>query len=209
MKPYEKMDSLNTALVVIDIVNGCCHKDCEDLEIGVTFSNIRDMVPKLNDFIEDFRAKIGGKIVFVNLTPWTKEYLPANIQQLYEDPSVAYYSDGNKFEEEFYVVRPKKEDAVITKNNYDAFTNPELNKLLKENGIQYLIMTGVFTDGCVLATVAGGFSRGYNFVILKDLVETTDVQARQELCKHLIGYTFPNLYGKTITSKELLTSWHS
>lgn len=201
------MSSRNTALIVIDAVNGCCHKNCEEPEIGITFSKIRKMIPQLNDFIEEFRAKSGGMVVFTNITPWTKEYLPENIQELYEDPTVAYYSDGSKFEEEFYLVKPKVEDTVITKNNYDTFSNPEFDKILKKNGIRYLVITGVFTDGCVLATISGGFSQGYNFVVLKDLVETTDVKTRQELCKYLIDYTFPSLYGKTITSKEFVNSW--
>lgn len=50
-------------------------------EKGITFSKIKNMIPKLNEFIEEYRDKIGGKIIFTNLTPWTKEYLPQNIQE--------------------------------------------------------------------------------------------------------------------------------
>lgn len=207
MKPYEKMTAENTALVIIDIVNGCCHEDCETPEWNIHYTKIREMVPKLDKFIEDFRNKIGGKIIFTNLTPWTKEALPENINTLYTDPNTVYYSDGSKFEEEFYVVKPKPEDIVITKNNYDTFSNPEFEKLLKQNGIQYLVMTGAFTDGCVLATIAGGFGRGYNFVILKDLIETTDLKIRQELQEYLRDYTFPILYGRTMNSEKFIGDW--
>ena len=207
MKPYEKMTKDNTALVIIDIVNGCCNEKCENPEGGITYSKIREMVPKLKEFIEEFRNKIGGKIIFTNLTPWTKEYLPENINELYTDPNATYYGDDPDFENEFYIIEPKTEDIVVTKNNYDTFSNPEFDKILKQNGIRYIVLTGVFTDGCVLATTIGGFSRGYNFVILKDLVETTDKKIRQELCQYLISYTFPVLYGKTINSSEFLESW--
>lgn len=207
MKPYLKMNSKNTALVIIDIVNGCCHKDCEDVERGITFSKIRKIVPKLKDFIEQFRDKIRGKIIFTNITHWTKKYLPENIKELYEDPATTYYGDGTEFEKDFYLVKPREEDIVITKNNYDTFSNPEFDKFLKENEVKYLVITGVFTDGCVLATICGGFSKGYNFVILKDLVETTDVKTRQELCKYLLDYTFPVLYGKSMISKKFIKLW--
>lgn len=209
MKPYEKMTADNTALVVIDIVNGCCHEDCEDADSGGTFGKIREMVPELNGFIEKFRNVVGGKVIFTNITPWTKEYLPENIQELYTDPLATYYSDGSSFEEKFYVVEPRTEDIVITKNNYDTFSNPDFENILKQNGIHYLVMTGVFTDGCVLATICGGFSRGYNFVMLKDLIETTDVQVRQELSALLKSYTFPIVYGKTIDSSELIESFET
>ncbi|MDP1689825.1 MAG: isochorismatase family cysteine hydrolase [bacterium] len=207
MKPYEKMTADNTALVVIDIVNGCCHEDCEDADKNITFSKIREMVPKLDTFINEFRNRVKGKVIFTNLSPWTKECLPENIQELYEDPNAVYYSDGSKFEEEFYVVEPKAEDIIITKNNYDTFSDPNFENVLKQNGIQYLVMAGVFTDGCVLATICGGFSRGYNFVMLKDLIETTDLQVRQELSAHLKNYTFPIMYGKTVSSNELVESF--
>lgn len=201
------MTADNTALVVIDIVNGCCHEDCEDADKNITFSKIREMVPKLDTFINEFRNRVKGKVIFTNLSPWTKECLPENIQELYEDPNAVYYSDGSKFEEEFYVVEPKAEDIIITKNNYDTFSDPNFENVLKQNGIQYLVMAGVFTDGCVLATICGGFSRGYNFVMLKDLIETTDLQVRQELSAHLKNYTFPIMYGKTVSSNELVESF--
>jgi nicotinamidase-related amidase len=88
------MNSKNTALVVIDSVNGCCHKNCEDAGKEITFSKIRKMIPRLNNFIRQFRDKTGGKIIFTNITPWTKDYLPRNIQELYEDQIATYYGDG-------------------------------------------------------------------------------------------------------------------
>lgn len=207
MKPYEKMTANNTALIVIDIVNGCCHEDCEDADKNITFSKIREMVLKLDTVINEFRNRVKGKVIFTNLSPWTKEYLPENIQELYADPDAAYYGDNSEFEGAFYKITPGENDIIITKNNYDTFSNPEFDKILKENKIKYLVMTGVFTDGCVLSTICGGFSRGYNFVMLKDLIETTDLQLRQELSAHLKNYTFPIMYGKTVGSNELLESF--
>ena len=203
------MNSKNTALLVIDVVNGCCHKDLERPEWGISFSKIRRMVPKLARFIDDFRKKIKSDVIFVKITPWKKEYLAENISELYDnDPKAYYYSDDNTgFSEEFYLIKPKKDDIVLTKNTYDAFSISKLKKTLKEKKIKYLVITGVFTDGCVLATVCGAFQAGLSLVILKDLVETTDVQGNQEIQKHLIKYTFPLMYGKTVTSGDFLNSW--
>jgi len=207
MKIYPKMNSKNTALVLIDVVNGCCHKECEDPGLKITFSKIRKVVPKLNKFVRAFKKQVGGKVIFTNLTPWTKEYLPENIQELYTDPRTTYYGEGTKFESAFYKIKPQKGDIILTKNNYDTFSNPKFEKTLKKNGIKYLVITGFFTDGCVLATISGGFAHGLNFVILKDLVETTDLKRRQEHCKYLTQYTFPIMYGKTLTSKTFLEEW--
>ncbi len=203
------MNSKNTALLVIDVVNGCCHKKSESSEIGIYFTKIRKMVPRLIKFINNFKKQIGGQVIFVNITPWDKKNLASNIIELYDnEPMATYYSnDKTGFSEKFFKVEPSKEDIIITKNTYSAFANPKLKKILKEKNIQYLVVTGVFTDGCVLATTCNGFAEGFNFVILKDLIETTDKKRRQELQKNLIKYIFPFLYGKTITSKKFLDSW--
>ena len=119
MKIYPKMNKSNTALMVIDVVNGCAHEKCEDPEINVCFSKIRKMVPKLNKFIKTYREKVGSLTIFVNITPWTRKYLPKNIQELYTDPNAEYYSDDNSgFSEEFFQVKPERDDLIITKNTY-------------------------------------------------------------------------------------------
>ena len=202
------MNKSNTTLLVIDVVNSCAHEKCESPEIDIHFSKIRGMIPKLSDFIDSYRKEVGESVIFANITPWTKEYLPENIQELYTDPDVAYYSDDNGgFPEEFYQVKPEKDDLVITKNTYDAFTGTELAKTLKDRGIQYLVVTGIFTEGCVLSTICNGFSAGFNFIILKDLIETADSEERQEISRLLKSRVFPFLYGKTITSADFLSSW--
>ena len=195
----------DTVLVVIDIVNSCCAKECEDPDWGITFTKIRKMVSKLDRFIANYRDKVNQNVFIVNLTPWTAEYLPDNIKKLYENPDVSYYGDGG-FEEEFYVIKPASTDKVITKNTYDAFADTDLDKLLKERGVKNIAIAGVFTDGCVLSTIINGFSRGYTFSILRDLVETTDLPVRQRLQEDLLDYTLPMQYGKVVSSSDFLNT---
>lgn len=199
------MTKENTALLIIDPVNSCAHENCETPEWNIHFSKIRKMLPKLNAFVEKYRETIGGLVVITTITPWRKEYLASNLNELYTDPEAEYYSeDTSGFDEEFHTVKPADSDFVIAKNTYDTFTNEELLNKLENEGIRYIVVTGIFSDGCVLASVVSGFSKGFNFVILKDLIETTDDEKRQKLQELLIEFTFPKMYGKTITSEELL-----
>ncbi|MFH1392191.1 MAG: isochorismatase family protein [bacterium] len=202
------MNQSNTALLVIDIINSCAHEKCEIPEWGISFFKIRAMIPKLKDFIADYRKSFGGLVIFANTTPWQKEYLTDNINELYTDPKACYYSkDDSGFAEEFYLVSPEAQDVVITKNHYDVFTNKKLQGLAKEKRIRYFIITGIFGDGCVMASICGGFSQGFNFVILEDLIETTDVKIRQRLLQSLKEFTWPFMYGKTMDSKKFLSQY--
>jgi nicotinamidase-related amidase len=205
MKLYENLNKKNTALLVVDPVNSCAHEKCETPEWNIHFSKIRAMLPKLDGFVKRYRREVGGLIVLTTITPWRKDHLPDNLNELYTDPEATYYSeDTTGFDEEFHTVKPEEGDLVIAKNTYDAFANNKFVKELNNRGIKYVVVTGIFTDGCVLASVVSGFARGYNFVILKDLIETTDSQTRQELQKMLIEFTFPKMYGKTLSSEEFL-----
>ena len=187
-----KIKIKETALLVIDITNECCRP----------FKKIQKMIPNLKNFISQYR-NAGGKVIFVNCVPWRKEFLAQNIVKLYEDPKCTYYSsDKTGFSEKFFELEPLKDDFIVTKNTYDAFSNPKLDKFLKKQKIKYIAVAGVFGDGCVEATIQGGFSAGHNFIILKDLIETTDDERRQKLQKLLKEYTWPIMFGKTINSKN-------
>lgn len=208
MKPFGKMNPSNTALLIVDVINSCAHEKCEIPEWKIHFSKIREMVPRLRTFVDQYRKQTNGLIIFGKTVPWRKDFLADNVNELYEDTQFSYYSrDTTGFAEEFYGIEPKENDIVLDKNNVDAFSNPKLGEALTERGIRYVIVAGVFTDGCVLATVVGGFSRGYNFVVLSDLVETTDVIVRQEIQSNLLKFTFPYLFARVTTSEDLLESW--
>jgi len=192
-----------TALVVIDIINMCCHERCEVKEWDLCFKKIRKMVPRLERFIKKYKS-MGGRVIYINCVPWKKGFLPENIVELYKDPKAIYYSkDNTGFAEKFFVVKPEKEDELFTKNTYDAFSNPKLSQFLKKKRIKSLIITGINGDACVHSTIDGAFSRGYHLIILKDLIETSNLKIRQKLQKLLKEYTWPTTFGKTINSKDL------
>ena len=191
-----------TTLLIVDVTNFCCHPRCEIKKWNITFNKIRKMIPSLKKFISKYRTA-GGQVIFVKCAPWKKDFIAENLVELYQDPKCKYYSsDKTGFSEKFFELEPEKNDQIITKNAYDAFTNPKLIKVLKKQKIKYVAVAGVFGDGCVMSTIQGGFSAGYNFIILKDLIETTDVKIRQKIQKLLKEYTWPVMFGKTINSKD-------
>ncbi|MBI2033086.1 MAG: cysteine hydrolase [Candidatus Levybacteria bacterium] len=210
MRLFNGMTKNNTALIVIDIINSCVHEKCEIPEWNIHFQTIRTMVPKLVTFIDDYRKYINSNVILTTTVPWRKEFLPDNLNELYKDPKAYYYSkDTTGFAEEFYLVKPQPTDKVIAKSSYDAFSQTDLDEYLQKRNIKYLIVTGVFTDGCVMATIINGFAKGYNFVVLKDLIETTDDPERKEIQKYFINRTFPIMYGRTLTSSDFLQMWQN
>jgi nicotinamidase-related amidase len=192
-------------LLVIDVVNHCCSPRCETREWGITYRRIRRMVPNLASFIEEYKKRSRRPVVYVKCVRWDKEHVAPNIRELYRRPECDFYAKGRTaFGERFFGVAPGRGDIIITKDSYDAFTNPVLDRRLKRMGIKTLVIAGVFGDGCVDATIQGGFSMGYSLIMLEDLIETTDEGERQGLQGLLKRHTWPKMYGRVVASGEFL-----
>src|SRR6202040_2924817 len=64
--------------------------------------------------------------------------------------------------------------VVNTKKRYDCFLGTDLDFLLRSHGINTLLITGVNTNSCVLATTTAANVRDYSVIVAKDCVETMD-----------------------------------
>lgn len=79
-------------------------------------------------------------------------------------------------------LKPKKGDFVLGKRNYSAFYETKLDEILKEKGVEEIIITGQHTHICVRHASADAFMRGYFVTIPEDCVETfTDKDHREGL----------------------------
>ena len=193
-------------LIVVDLVNSCCSEKFERPEINITFSRIRQMVPRLIEFADEYR-RLGGPIIWIRSTPWRAAYLPKNINRLYrENPCATFYTEHDvEASVEFYDgISPRESDEIVTKNTYSAFADARLPKLFQENRWDTYLLSGVFAEACVNATLIDGFTKGLFTIILSDLVETMDDKEQQTHREHLLTHQWPLMYGHVMTSSEFL-----
>jgi nicotinamidase-related amidase len=64
--------------------------------------------------------------------------------------------------------------VVDTKKRYDCFLGTDLDFTLRAHGINTLLITGVNTNSCVLATTTAANVRDYSEIVVEDCVETMD-----------------------------------
>ncbi len=79
---------------------------------------------------------------------------------------------------------------VDAKKRYDCFLGTDLDLLLRSHGINTLLVTGVNTNSCVLATVASANVRDYAVIVVEDCVDTMDGPALHQAALLCIGTAF-------------------
>lgn len=71
-------------------------------------------------------------------------------------------------------VAPAENEAVIVKRRVGAFSFTELEMILRAQGIETLILTGVTTSGVVLSTIGQAFDLDYRLVVAGDCCADPD-----------------------------------
>jgi nicotinamidase-related amidase len=73
-----------------------------------------------------------------------------------------------------------RDRVVNTKKRYDCFLATDLDFLLRAHGINTVLITGVNTNSCVLATTTAANVRDYAVIVVQDCVDTMDGPALHE-----------------------------
>jgi nicotinamidase-related amidase len=71
---------------------------------------------------------------------------------------------------------PRSEaEPVVHKRYGDSFEATGLEELLAERGVGKLVVAGAQSDACIRSTIHGGFTRGYDVVLVSDAHTTEDL----------------------------------
>jgi nicotinamidase-related amidase len=95
-------------------------------------------------------------------------------------------------------VAPEPGDIVVRKTRVGAFSTTDLDKQLRDRGVDTLLLAGLSTSGVVLSTVRDAHDRDYRVFVLADL--TADPEP--EVHEFLTGKIFPR-QAYVITTPDL------
>ena len=99
---------------------------------------------------------------------------------------------------------PLAGDRVVIKHSYDGFARAELAALLAAAGRDAVVVTGVATTLCVLATVAGAFEHGLYAIVPREATAASDgAGARAAL------HRIETSYGDVVAAALVLDAWRS
>lgn len=130
---------MKTALLVVDVQNFYLHDAPDELpgEIAEHIDN------STYDYIAFTVFKNNPKSNFVKSLKWRKCDTKSDIQL---PPEIRPYATKNN---------------VFIKSTYSGFHGTKLHTFLQNNKIEKVVICGVDTDACVLATAFSAFDHGY------------------------------------------------
>jgi nicotinamidase-related amidase len=80
---------------------------------------------------------------------------------------------------------PQENDFKVRKRRYSAFFGTDLDLLLKELGVETLVLTGLVTNICVMCTAIDAAMRGYKLEVVKDCVVALDEEMNKFALKEM------------------------
>ncbi|GAB5340977.1 cysteine hydrolase [Pseudomonas fluorescens] len=195
------MNPTKTALVLIEFQNdfttpgGVFH----DAVKGVMHQT--DMLANTATTIQQAR-KLGVKII----------HMPIQFAEGYPELTNRSYgilkgvADGSAFragswgaEISAALTREPADIVVEGKRGLDAFATTGLDLVLRNNGIQNLVVAGFLTNCCVEGTVRSGYEKGYDVVTLTDCTATFS-EEQQHAAEH---FTLP-MFSQTLKHTAFL-----
>lgn len=149
------------------------------------------IVPKTAELLRGAREK-GVPVIFCN---------DAHLRgidhelKLWGDHAIA----GTKGAEVIPELELCEKDYVVPKRRYSGFFHTDLDLLLKELGVDTVILTGLHAHMCVRHTAADAYQLGYGIVVAKD---ATDSFTEED---YLYGIKYlKEVYGAEITDVDSL-----
>ena len=93
-------------------------------------------------------------------------------------------------------------ECVVVKHRFSAFSGTDMDLILRSNGVETLILSGVTTDVCVESTARDGFFLNYRIIIADDCVSSFSADWHRVSLAVLA-----RSFGRTASSSDIAIAW--
>jgi nicotinamidase-related amidase len=172
--PSPTLDGAHLALVVVDMQYFDAHADWGEgrtaRQLGVLtafdeyFEQLKEVIPRIQSLLAVCRAK-GFEVIHVRVAELTNDSRDAGWKQVARALAVPKNSKEAELLEE---VKPMGDEIVISKSSSGAFATTNMDRILRNLGIDTLIFLGTSTDGCVESTACDAVDLGYKVIVASD-----------------------------------------
>jgi len=199
-----KMDIKKTALIVIDMQNDLVKVKEEPFDAVTKMVKSKGVISNIAKVIAAARQVV-MPIIFTNhvhrkdsadVVPTITDLMLQGLAPPPREAMIEATPGANIVDE----LKPAPGDHIIWKRRSNAFYNSDLELMLRSQGIDTVIITGVVTNGCIANTVRGARERDLHVIVISDCCATM----MPEDDDYFITKVFPK-EGRVRTSDEMVT----
>jgi nicotinamidase/pyrazinamidase len=169
------VDSTRDALIIVDVQNDFCPGG------ALAVPNGHEVIPVINRLLRHRWLSIATKdwhpaehsSFEAHGGPW-----PSHCVQ--ETPGAELHPELDATKIKLIITKASQRD----KDAYSGFDGTELAKILREKGVQRVVVCGLATDYCVRATAHDALKEGFEVLVLEDAIRGVEVNPGD--CQHAI-----------------------
>ena len=189
------------ALIIIDMQNDFVREKGFLHKLGFDLHLAQAIIPSIRRLAEVAREK-GMPVVYVMLVlepGYVDAALPLDTKfpEARQIPFVVKGTWGSQIADELI---PQEGDYVITKKGYSSFHGTPLDRLLRNLGVDTLILAGVMTDTCVENAIREAVCLGYNIIEVADATGATTWERYEGSLERT-----RRLFGEVKNTEEVIT----
>jgi nicotinamidase-related amidase len=191
-----RLDPTATAVLVVDMQNDFCHEDGFYARTGKDIGGLAEPIPAVSNLLAAAR-RTGARVIYTRIV---RHPVTGAIEHHHRLLPKRWFSHGDRLmagtwgAEIVDALAPDATEAVIDKHGYSAFHKTDLEARLRQAGVRTLVLCGVVTYACVLATAFAAFDRGFDVILADDAAGSWDQQlgrSTNEIVDLLLGHTVP------------------
>ena len=187
-------DAQRTCLLLIDVQNYVWNPDVAK-RLPYFDSQVREVVlPNLRRLVDAFR-RAGAEVMYIVIENLTKDGRDRSLDYKLSDFFVGKDSWEAKVVD---IVAPADDDIVLPKTSSGVFNSTNIEYLLRNMGIETLVVTGFLTDQCVDHTIRDAADRGFYPICIADACASHSQVRHENALKAFSGYC------RTMTTVEIL-----
>jgi nicotinamidase-related amidase len=194
------LDPATTALIVIDMQNDFCHAEGYYGRASRNIAQLAAAVTPVATLLE--RARGAG--LTVAFTRLVHDEARGAMEERHTIKPRLWTAHGKRLTPGTWgadvvdALRPVAGELIIDKHGFSAFDDTTLDQDLHQRGVKTLLLAGVVTYACVLATGFSAFDRGFDVLLVKDAVGSWNEKLGASTSE-----VVDLLLGRAVTSDEL------